>query len=149
MNQPKDYMKYWKLIRKYAKAKYKLDSADLDMLFFLRSERIFKMKDFLEYEELFTWDKRRFRRLRDNGWIQTFRESGPKGHRVAGLYELTLMAKRAISDIYKKMEGGEFSENPRTNPLFKNDASFSDKVTRNYMKKINEAIQQGRCHEVE
>jgi len=36
-----DYMKYWRVIRYWAKAKYKVGTPDIDMLLFLYSEQIF------------------------------------------------------------------------------------------------------------
>ena len=143
----RDSMKYWRLIRAWAKAKYGLTVPMLDMLFFLNSEKLFKWQDFQEYSEIFTWDKTMFNRLRQEGWIDYYRKSDSR--KLANIYQLTLKAKRALNNIYEKMDNTEFSEEPRTNPFFKKDIPFSKKVVRNYMKKINRAIQQGRCHEVE
>ena len=36
-----DYMKYWRVIRQFAKVKYELTQSDLDMMFFLYSEKYF------------------------------------------------------------------------------------------------------------
>ena len=47
-----DYLKYWKVIRYFAKAKYKLNTSDLDMLFFLYSEKYFGKQQFNEFDEL-------------------------------------------------------------------------------------------------
>jgi hypothetical protein len=58
-----DYLKYWKVIRYFAKAKYKLNTSDLDMLFFLYSEKYFGKQQFNEFDELLSWDVNRFDRL--------------------------------------------------------------------------------------
>ena len=55
------------------------------------------------------------------------------------LYELTYKSKRIIDTIYKKLNGQEISER---NPLFNKNVSYSDKVYRNAIKKLNEAIKQ-------
>ena len=45
-----DYMKYWRVIRYWAKAKYKIGTPDIDMLFFLYSEQIFNKTKFKEFD---------------------------------------------------------------------------------------------------
>ena len=39
--RPRDYMKYWRVIRYFVKRKYGLNTEELDMLFFLYSEEYF------------------------------------------------------------------------------------------------------------
>ena len=56
------------------------------------------------------------------------------------LYELTYKAKRVINTIYKKLNGEEISESPVSNPLFKNDITYMDKVYRNMIKELNKEI---------
>ena len=60
----------------------------------------------------------------------------------ATLYELTYKAKRMINSVYKKLNGEEIPE--ATNPLFKHDASYMQKVFRSFIKKLNKSIQQQR-----
>lgn len=38
-NPSSDYLKYWKVIRYFIKAKYKISTGELDMLLFLYSEK--------------------------------------------------------------------------------------------------------------
>jgi len=51
-----DYLKYWRVIRHYAKRKYGVTTPELEMLLFLRSEKYFSKDDFDEYNELMSWD---------------------------------------------------------------------------------------------
>ena len=44
-----DYLKYWRVIRYFVKAKYGLSTVELDMLLFLYSEDIFSRKRFDEF----------------------------------------------------------------------------------------------------
>ena len=74
-----DYLKYWRVIRYFIKAKYGLSQADLDILLFLRSENYFDKNDFDEFNELVSWDKNRFENLRDEACIESFRKC--KGNR--------------------------------------------------------------------
>ena len=68
-----DYLKYWRVIRYFIKAKYGLNQADLDMLLFLNSEDIFSRDKFKEFDNMLGWDVSRFERLRKDGWIEIFR----------------------------------------------------------------------------
>ena len=59
-----DYLKYWRVIRHYAKRKYGVTTPELEMLLFLRSEKYFSKDDFDEYNELMSWDKNIFEKMR-------------------------------------------------------------------------------------
>tara|TARA_R100001591_G_scaffold19518_4_gene26893 strand:- start:117 stop:590 length:474 start_codon:yes stop_codon:yes gene_type:complete len=135
-----DYLKYWRVIRYWVKAKYGLTTPDLEMLLFLYSEQLFKKTDFKEYEELMSWDVNRFDRLLRDGWIHVWRKRSGK---QATLYELTYKTRRIIDTIYKKLNGEEISER---NPLFNKNVSYTDKVYRNAIIKINEATKQLQHH---
>tara|TARA_R110002012_G_scaffold315067_1_gene528385 strand:- start:788 stop:1270 length:483 start_codon:yes stop_codon:yes gene_type:complete len=136
-----DYLKYWRVIRYWVKAKYGLSTPDLEMLLFLYSEDIFNKTEFLKYEEVMSWDVKRFKRLLRDDWIHVWRKR--KGKETT-LYELTYKAKRIITLVYKKLNGEEIAETAHSNPLFRNDASYMDKVYRNMIVEINNFIKQQR-----
>ena len=46
----KDYLKYWRVVRYFIKAKYNLSQADLDIILFLYSEKYFSKDDFVKLE---------------------------------------------------------------------------------------------------
>ena len=96
-----DYLKYWKVIKQYYKSKYSLTQADLEMLLFLFSEGRFTSKRFKDYSRLMSWDTVRFVRLKNNGWIEMFRE-GKRGQRVA-LYQISDKGRKVILDMYRKL----------------------------------------------
>ena len=110
------------------------------MLLFLYSEQLFNKTDFKEYEELMSWDVNRFDRMLRDGWIHVWRKR--KGNQ-ATLYQLTYKTRRIIDTIYKKLNGEEISER---NPLFNKNVSYTDKVYRNAIKKINESTKQLQHH---
>jgi len=134
-----DYLKYWRVIRYFIKAKYGLSQADLDILLFLHTEKYFDKNDFDEFNELVSWDKNRFENLRKEGWIESFRKR--KGN-CRAVYQLSYKAQRVITSIYKKLEGQEIPESASSNPLFLKNVSYNDKVYRNYIKKLNKSIRQ-------
>ena len=61
---PQDYLKYWRVVRYFIKAKYGLSQADLDVLLFLYSEKYFSKDKFSDFNELISWDKMRFEKLK-------------------------------------------------------------------------------------
>ena len=97
-----DYLKYWRVIRYWVKAKYGLSTPDLEMLLFLYSEQMFNKTQFSKYEELMSWDIKRFGRLLKDDWIHVWRKR--KGNETT-LYELTYKSKRIVTMIYKKLNG--------------------------------------------
>ncbi len=136
---PQDYMKYWRVVRYYVKSKYKLTTADLDMLLFLFSEQYFNKSKFKEFNELTSWDRNRFYRLLKEGWIVKFRERKGK---EATLYEISYKGKRMVQSVYDKLNGDGISENRSVNPMFLKNVKYEDKVYRNFIKKINETTRQ-------
>ena len=136
-----DYLKYWRVIRYFIKQKYGLTQAELEMLLFLRSEKYFSKDDFDEFDELLSWNKNRFEKLRQEGWIEVFRKKEGKRRVV---YQLSYKAQRMITTLYKKLEGEEIPESKSSNPLFLKNVSYTDKVFRNYIKKLNKSIRQQR-----
>jgi len=143
MSKNHDYLKYWKVIRYYVQAKYGVRSADLDMLLFLYSEKYFGKQQFNDFDKLLSWDINRFNRLLSDGWISVFRKR--QGNKKT-LYELSYKGKRMISSVYKKLNGEEIPMSESANPMFAKNVSFSDKVYRNMITRMNKYIREQRQH---
>ncbi len=117
-----DYLKYWRVVRYYIKKKYKLTTAELETLLFLKTEGRFSRDDFQKFNEVISWNKDRFEKLRREGWIVLFRKR--VGKRRA-LYELSYKSKRVIASVYSKLNGADiptspFQSNSYTNKLYRN-----------------------------
>jgi len=136
-----DFMKYWRVVRRWLMVKHNLNITDIDMLLFLFSEGYFTVKKFEEYQTLFSWDKKRLKRLIDNGWIHIWRNHGAG---KARLYEITPHCRAVIQNMYRKLNGECISEDMYRNPIFRNEAGYADKMHRNYILKLNESIRQGQ-----
>ena len=95
-----DFLKYWRVVRYWVKAKYKIGTPDIDMLLFLYSEDIFNKTKFNEFDELMSWNVNRFDQLLKNGWVHVWRK---KRGKETTLYELTYKAKRLVNLIYRKL----------------------------------------------
>jgi hypothetical protein len=139
MKQKRDYLKYWRLARRYVKVKYNLKFADLEMLLFLYTEGYFDKRLFHEYKQVFPWEKNKMERLISEGWITIFRKKKPGTREI---YELSFKAKAIISNLYDICEGKTITMDARYNKMFRGDASFTDKVFRNAIKKRNKIIRQ-------
>jgi hypothetical protein len=132
-----DYLKFWRVVRYYVKAKYGLSQADLEILLFLYSESYFSKDKFREFDKLVSWDENRFDNLLRDGWIGVFRIR--KGRRKA-LYELTYKSKRVIDSVYKKLNGDEIPTDLSNNPLFYKNVKSTDKIYRNMILQMNEYV---------
>lgn len=112
-----DYLKYHKLVFSWAIGTKGITAADLDMILFLYSEKIFNQSKIKDYALLMPFDKRRIEKLIESGWIVKWRE--PAKNRVI-LYQLTHKAKLLVKSIYNKLEGLEpIPEDPKKNKLMK------------------------------
>jgi hypothetical protein len=142
-SQKSDYLKYWKVIRQYIKAKYKVSQADIEMMLFLYNEPYFTKDKFNEFNSLLAWDKDRFERLNHEGWIE-----GTKTFRVGRRlkYSLSYKASRMVDEIYRLIEGKEIPITEGANPMFKRNVSYSDKVYRNFIMNIRAKTKQPRRH---
>jgi len=133
--QPKnDYLKYYRVVRYWAKRKYNLKDQDLEILFFVATERLFSKTEFENYASVFSWNKNRFKNLLRDGWIQSFRNAEGGLH---ALYEATFKTRRMLDTFYKLLNGEQgFPVDPRNNPVFKRE-TYTDKVMAHQMLSIN------------
>lgn len=131
-----NYLKYWRVVSYWAKKKFDLTTAELDMLLYLYDMPYFKREDFNVYGKTMSWDKKRFIAMKRKKLVKLWREGGD-GQSRANLYELTPYAKRICLTVYRKLSGQEpISEQKRSNPIFKGE-TFNDKMYREIIKKMN------------
>lgn len=138
-----DYLKYWKVIRYFVKAKYNLTQAELDMLLFLRTEKYFSKERFKDYDKLMSWNVNRFDKLKRDGWIEVFRK---RSGQTKALYQLSYKAQRMLTSVYEKLKGEPMPTSPSKNAMFQKQVSYSDKTHRNMIKEMNAFIKQQRHH---
>tara|TARA_R110001606_G_C14921430_1_gene596691 strand:+ start:58 stop:525 length:468 start_codon:yes stop_codon:yes gene_type:complete len=137
--QPKsDYLKYWKVVKQWARARYKLGTADIEMMLFLYSEGLFTKFQFEEFNEIMSWDKNRFHKMLKDKWIIKWRE---RQGRESTLYELGFSGKKVCASIYKKLNKEEtIAEDRKNNPMFERSTEYSNKVYRKMIKKMNDEV---------
>jgi hypothetical protein len=135
--EPKsDYLKYWRIVRIWAREKHGLSYSDLEMLLFLHSERLFNKSKFVEFNKMMSWDNVRWARLYRDGWISKWRE---RMNGEASLYEVSLKGRNLIKAIYKKLEGEQtISESPSANPMFqKRNDGYAMNRDKKIIRKMN------------
>jgi len=135
MHPKQDFLKYWRVIRYYVKAKYGLTTPDLEMLLFLYSERYFKRAKFYEYSTIMSWDKLRFDRLRTQEWIVVFRKPNRRAGEGA-VYCLSHKAKGVIKSIYQKLLANDeisldIKRNPMAKTIPKHEGNFAERTYAN------------------
>ena len=147
-SKPKNnYMKHWKIVRNFAKARYAFSVPDLDIMFFLYNEEYFTKDKYREFEKLLRWESNRFDKLLKNGWIENYKT---KKNLARSIYGMSFKGQRAISSLYDKLNGGLFPEDIRVNPLMKvKNVPYVYYINASFIKKINESIEQQRRHSLE
>lgn len=139
-----NYMKYYRVIRYWAMKRYDISAQELDVLFFLYSEKLFNYYKFVEYCNIMSWDKSRFKTMNDKGLIHVWRKPAWKEIRM---YELTYKAKKIVNSIYKKLNGEEpIPVTPRRNPVMNPKGSYTDKVMAMAIKKFNSELKERQQH---
>ena len=92
--------KYYRLVRKWACKTYDLNDADLELLIYLDCKNLFTRNDFIEGVYTYSWDKARWERLRQNGWIDVWRHRNRTTIKYS-VYKTSFKAKQLITRIYK------------------------------------------------
>ena len=109
------------------------------MLLYLYDEGKFDMISFKEFSNILHWDRDRFWKLKQRGFINVWRKRNEVANKRP-IYELSLKAVRICNSVYKRLLLKEkTSEDPRANPIMKGN-SYTDRVYRIAIKKINQKI---------
>lgn len=136
--EPKnDYMKYYRIIRRYIMVRHNINESDLEMIMFLYSEGLFTYYRFKELSNFNGWDERKFKKMKDGGWIHMWRDKKGSEYR---LYEITRKSRLVVTDMYKKLNyEEEISELAQNNPVFKRK-QFSHKVLALGIRSFNQEV---------
>ena len=119
-------LKYYRLVRKWARRTYGMQEADIELLIYLDSLNYFTRKQFMDGEYIYSWDKHRWERLRSDGWIDVWRERNRRDAKYA-VYKVSFKCKQMIARIYKILAGEEDLPTSERNTFYKNK-SYTDKV---------------------
>ena len=131
-----DFLKYYRLISRWAAKNNNLSIADLELLFYLDPIIYFTIEDFKTGTLFYTWDKDRFYRLQKNNWIDKAHNAfGKKGDH--NKYKVSKKGKLLINKIYRILVGQEdLPSSARRNKIMKRE-TYIDKVYSQAIKEFN------------
>ncbi len=119
-------LKYYRLIRRWACKTYDLKDADLELLIYFDCVGLFTRDDYIKGTYTFSWDKKRWERLRRQGWIDVYAERNQTTIKY-NVFKTSTKCKHLITRIYKIMLGEEDLPMSERSVFFKNK-SYTDKV---------------------
>jgi len=119
-------LKYYRLIRRWACKTYNLKDADLELLIYFDCVGLFTRDDYIKGTYTFSWDKKRWERLRRQGWIDVYAERNQTTIKY-NVFKTSTKCKHLITRMYKIMLGEEDLPMSERSVFFKNK-SYTDKV---------------------
>ena len=128
-------LKYYRLIRKWACKTYNLKDADLELLIYLDCKNRFTRNEFIDGSYTMSWDKNRWERLRQDGWIEVWRHRNRTTIKYS-IYKTSFKCSQLISRIYRIMLAQEDLPTSERSVFYEN-VSYTDKV---YNKAIDDMI---------
>ena len=128
-------LKYYRLIRKWACKTYDLKEEDLELLIYLDCKNRFTRNEFIDGSYTMSWDKNRWERLRQDGWIEVWRHRNRTTIKYS-IYKTSFKCSQLISRIYRIMLAQEDLPTSERS-VFYNNKSYTDKV---YNKAIDDMI---------
>ena len=118
--------KYYRLVRKWACKTYYLTDAELELLITLDCIGRFTRKDFIDGEYIMSWNKQRWDKLRQEGWIETWRHRNRTTIKYS-IFKTSFKCQQLISRIYRILLAEEDLPTSERSVFFKNK-SYTDKV---------------------
>jgi len=131
-----DFLKYYRLVSRWATKNNDLNVADLELLFYLDPIIYFTIEDFKNGTLFYSWDKERFYRLQRDGWLEKVHKGvGRRGDH--NKYKVSQRGKLLINKIYRILVGEEdIPSSARRNTVMKRK-TYIDKVYSQAIKKFN------------
>jgi len=131
-----DFLKYYRLVSRWAAKNNDLNIADLELLFYLDPILYFTINDFKDGTLFYSWDKERFYRLQREGWIdKTHKGVGRRGDH--NKYKVSQKGKLLINKIYRILiDKEDIPSSARRNTIMKRK-TYIDKVYSQAIKKFN------------
>ena len=115
--------KYYRLVRKWACKTYDIKDADLELLIYLDCKQFFTRNGFIDGSYTYSWDKHRWNRLRDEGWIDVFKNRNRTTSKYS-VYKVSTKCKHLISRIYRILLGEEDLPTYNKSKFYKNYWSY-------------------------
>jgi len=127
--------KYYRLVRKWACKTNKLSDGDLELLIYLDCVGRFTRNDFINGAHAYSWDKKRWERLREQGWIDVWRNRNGTTIKYS-IFQVSFKTKLLVNRMYKILLGKEDIPHTSSN-VFYRGKTYTDKV---YGKAVDDMI---------
>ena len=113
-----------------------MNNADLELLIYLDCVGLFNRLDFIDGSYAYSWDTRRWSKLKQNGWISVFSSRNRTTVR-ANIYKVSFKGKQLISRMYRIMLGEEDIPTSKKRNSIMKGKRYIDKVLIKSIKNVN------------
>jgi len=129
-------LKHYRIIRKWACKNNGLTDAELELLIYLDCIGLFTKHDFEIGTYSYSWNNRRWAKLKQNDWIVVWRHRNRTTQKY-NIYKVSFKGQQLISRIYRIMLGEEdIPTSVRRNKIMKAD-SYINKVLQTSINNVN------------
>ncbi len=129
-------LKHYRIIRQWACKNNGLPSADLELLIYLDCIGLFNRLDFIDGAYSYSWDNRRWARLKADDWINVFAKRNRTTIK-SNVYKVSFKGKQLINRIYRIMLGEEDIPTSTKRNVIMKGKKYSDKVLIKSIKNVN------------
>tara|TARA_R110000824_G_scaffold203005_1_gene387378 strand:- start:970 stop:1416 length:447 start_codon:yes stop_codon:yes gene_type:complete len=129
-------LKHYRIIRQWACKNNGLSNADLELLIYLDCIGLFNRLDFIEGAYSYSWDNRRWARLKADDWINVFAKRN-RTTTKSNVYKVSFKGKQLINKIYRIMLGEEDIPTSTKRNVIMKGKRYSDKVLIKSIKNVN------------
>ncbi len=129
-------LKHYRIIRKWACKNNGLTDAELELLIYLDCIGLFTKHDFEIGTYSYSWNNRRWAKLKQNDWIIVWRHRNRTTQKY-NIYKVSFKGQQLISRMYRIMLGEEdIPTSVRRNKIMKGD-SYINKVLQTSINNVN------------
>ena len=129
-------LKHYRIIRQWACKNNGLNNADLELLIYLDCVGLFNRLDFIDGSYSYSWDNRRWAKLKEQEWISLF-SARNRTTVKSNVYKVSFKGKQLIHRIYRIMLGEEdIPTSTKRNSIMKGK-KYTDKVLIKSIKNVN------------
>ena len=129
-------LKHYRIIRKWACKNNGLTDAELELLIYLDCIGLFTKHDFEIGAYSYSWNNRRWAKLKQNDWIVVWRHRNRTTQKY-NIYKVSFKGQQLISRMYRIMLGEEdIPTSMKRNKIMKGD-SYINKVLQTSINNVN------------
>jgi len=129
-------LKHYRIIRRWACRNNGLSDADLELLIYLYCIGLFNRLDFIDGAYSYSWDNRRWARLKADDWINVFAKRN-RTTTKSNVYKVSFKGKQLINRMYRIMLGEEDIPTSTKRNVIMKGKRYSDKVLIKSIKNVN------------